>query len=70
LKENVYLYGLIYFTEYFFEYKKQVSYSLNRKDYNVDTGTSTPGTGASVYRDVVGSDVRISIALEVNRNTY
>ena len=45
------------------------NYLLNRKDYNVGTGTSTPGEAALTYRDVVGSSVNISIALEVYRKT-
>jgi polyisoprenoid-binding protein YceI len=45
------------------------NYSLNRKDYNIGTGTSTTGTAASVYREVVGSEVNINIAIEVNRKT-
>jgi polyisoprenoid-binding protein YceI len=45
----------------------EVSYTLNREEYNIGTGTSTPGTAAKVYREVVGKEVSINIALEVKR---
>ncbi len=43
------------------------NFSINRKDYNVGTGTSTPGEAAMTYRDVVGSEVNINITIEVKR---
>ena len=45
----------------------EVSYSLNREEYNVGTGTSTPGSAAKVYSEVVGKEVGINIAIEVKR---
>ena len=47
----------------------EVSYSLNREEYKIGTGTSTPGLAATMYRQFVGSEVDIYIALEVNRKS-
>ena len=44
-----------------------INFSVNRKDYKVGTGTSTRETAAIVYSQVVGSEVNINIAIEVNR---
>jgi polyisoprenoid-binding protein YceI len=46
-----------------------VSFSLNREEYKIGTGTSTPGLAASLYRQFVGSVVDIYIAVEANRKT-
>jgi polyisoprenoid-binding protein YceI len=43
------------------------NFSLNRKDYNVGTGTTTPGEAAMTYRDVVGNTVTVNITIEANR---
>ena len=43
------------------------NFSIKRKDYNVGTGTSTPGEAAMTYRDVVGNAVNLNIAIEANR---
>jgi polyisoprenoid-binding protein YceI len=45
------------------------NFFVNRKDFNVGTGTSTKETAAMVYSQVVGSEVNINIAIEVNRKT-
>jgi len=45
----------------------EVSFSLNRKEYNIGTGTATPGLAALRYSQVVGNEVNIKIAVEVNR---
>ena len=47
----------------------EVSFSLNREKYNIGTGSSTPGLAALRYSQVVGSEVNITIAVEVNRKT-
>ena len=46
------------------------NFSVNRKEYNIGTGTSTLGLAALTYRDVVGNAVNINIAIEVNRKTF
>jgi polyisoprenoid-binding protein YceI len=43
------------------------TFIINRKDYNVGTGTSTPGEAAMTYRDVVGNAVNLNIVIEVIR---
>jgi polyisoprenoid-binding protein YceI len=43
------------------------NFIINRKDFHVGTGTSTPGEAAMTYRDVVGNSVNINIAIEVKR---
>jgi len=45
------------------------NFSVNRKDFEVGTGTSTRETAAIVYNQVVGSEVNINIAIEVTRKT-
>jgi len=45
------------------------NFQINRKDYKVGTGTSTPGEAAMTYRDVVGSSVTLNIVIEANRKT-
>jgi polyisoprenoid-binding protein YceI len=47
----------------------EISYSLNREEYNIGTGSSTPGLAALRYSQVVGNEVNIIIAVEVNRKT-
>lgn len=47
----------------------EASYSLNRREFNVGEGTSTPGKAALLYRQFVGNEVNINIAIEVNRKT-
>ncbi len=47
----------------------EVSFSVNRKEFNIGTGTATPGLAALRYSQVVGNEVNIKIAVEVNRKT-
>ena len=44
------------------------NFLVNRKDYNIGTGTSSWETAARVYNQVVGSDVLLNIAIEASRN--
>jgi polyisoprenoid-binding protein YceI len=47
----------------------EVSFSLNREEYKVGTGTSTPGKAALRYRQFVGNEVNIFISVEANYKT-
>jgi polyisoprenoid-binding protein YceI len=47
----------------------EVAFSLYRKEYNIGTATFTPGLAALRYSQVVGNEVNIIIAVEVNRKT-
>lgn len=44
-----------------------IHFSLNREDFNVGTGTSTPGKAAMFYRKFVGNEVKIYISVEADR---
>ena len=46
-----------------------VHFSINREEYNVGTGTSTPGKAAMFYRKFVSDEVKIHIAVEANYKT-
>jgi polyisoprenoid-binding protein YceI len=46
-----------------------VHYSLDREEYNIGTGTSSPGKAAMFYRKFVGNEVKIFIAVEANCKT-
>lgn len=48
----------------------EASYTVNREDYNVGAGTSRPGKAASMYRQSVGKEVNINIAVEAYRKTF
>ncbi len=45
----------------------ETEYSIDRTEFDIGTGASTPGFAASMYRQSVGKEVKISIAVEVNR---
>ena len=47
----------------------EASFSVDREEYNIGTGSKTPGLAALRYSQVVGSEVNITIAVEVNRKT-
>jgi len=42
-------------------------YAIDRTEFKIGTGTNTPGLAATLYRESVGNEVKISIAVEVNR---
>ena len=47
----------------------EVSYSLDRENYHIGTGHSTPGLAALRYSQFVGNEVNIKIAVEANRKS-